>query len=216
MLAAAVALHFAGAAVYAQQSSTSEYPQVAAASSLLNARAPQPARAGQFSLDVYLGNTTPVSLRTGMPLGGGLSLRRSLGSGPLVLGARVGATESAEATRDWQLTHVGALAGATLGLEWRRGRGLFRSELVLGAMLVEQLGDRQQLERRKAAGLPDLRRDGWSLGPFVSAEVSAAVELFKSWSAFVQLGPGFTVQRVSGRTIDRFLVSSGLGVGHAF
>lgn len=176
--------------------------------------APQAARA--LALEAFVWNASPVALRTGMVLGGGLGLRHAIGPDGPFFGGRLAFGSTSEATAQWNLTHLHGAAAVSGGLELRAGAGLLRGELGVGAMGIRQLGRRQQYERLKAAGVTDLDRDGWSFGPLVFLELGASVVFYEPWRAFVQLGPGFTVQRVSGGAASRWILQSGLGVGRAF
>lgn len=169
-----------------------------------------------LALEAFVWNTSPVALRTGMVFGGGLGLRQALGQGGLFLGGRFAFGSTSEATDQWNLTQLHGAATAGGGLELRAGAGLLRGELGVGAMGIRQLGRRQQYERLKAAGVTELERDGWSFGPFVFLELGASVVFYEPWRVFVQLGPGFTVQQVSGSAASRWILQSGLGVGRAF
>lgn len=195
---------------------------LAATLSASSAAADEPAgrlgapRPSTFSLDAFVWSTSPVALDSGLPLGGGLSLLRRVGDRGLFLGARVGLAESSLSTAVWNLTHVHALGALCSGAERRAGKGLFRVQVELGAMVVRQLGERQQIQRLSNAGLSDLKRGGWSSGPFAAAEIGAGVYFLDSWRAFVSLGPGVTVQKVAGARATRWLLTSALGVGRDF
>jgi hypothetical protein len=167
-------------------------------------------------LDAFVWTTTPVALEAGMVLGGGADARLPFGDHGLFLGARLAGGSTTEYTSEWKLNHLHGLASLDAGLERRLGAGSVRAQLGLGALLLVQRAERHQYDRLEAAGLSELRRDGWSLGPWIGAEVGAAVAFYDSWRLFVQLGPGVTVQQVGGARVVRWVVSSGLGVGRAF
>ncbi len=169
-----------------------------------------------LALEAFVWNTSPVALCTGMVFGGGLGLRHAIGQGGLFLGGRAAFGSTSEATAQWNLTHLHGVAAASGGFELRAGAGLLRGELGVGAMGIRQIGRRQQYERLKATGIGDLERDGWSFGPLVFLELGASVVFYEPWRVFVQLGPGFTVQQVSGSAASRWILQSGLGVGRAF
>ncbi len=210
MIAVALGTSAAASSAHAQEQASA--PLAATAGPLVPA---DPDR--RLGLDAFLWTTTPVALRTGMALGGGLDLRRAIGDSGLFLGARLAGASTSEATAEWTLRHIHGLLSLDGGIERRIGAGVLRAELGVGAMVVGQLGQRQQYERLKAAGLTDdLRRDGWSLGPWASLDLGAAIVVYDPWRVFVQLGPAFTVQRVAGNSSSRWIFSSGLGVGRAF
>jgi hypothetical protein len=177
--------------------------------------APGKAAPSRAAADAFIWSCSPIALRTGLVLGGGTELRRKIGAGGLFLGARLALGRTSEATRQWDLSHLNGLASAAFGAEQRLGVGILRAQLGIGVLGIYQLAQRIQYERMLAAGLPGLKHDGWSFGPWASTELGAAVVFYDAWELFVQLGPGFTAQRVSGKTLSRWVLSSGLGIGRA-
>ena len=167
-------------------------------------------------IHAFLWTTTPVALKTGLVLGGGADVRRSLGESGFFVGARLAAGETSEATQDWSLTHVHMLAAAVGGYEKQVGIGLLQAQLELGVLGIRQIGKHQQYNRLAADGVAGLERNGWSFGPWLTAEVGAAVAIYDPWRLFLQLGPGLTVQRVEGSRGARFFLSASLGVSRAF
>ncbi len=178
--------------------------------------APSAAASEVVKIGAFVWSASPTALPTGALLGGGVQVRGALLQSGGYWGARLALARTSEASRDWQLTHLNLEAAASVGVEWRRGVGALSAQLSLGGLLIRQLGQRQQYDRLLAAGVADLRRDGWSLGPFVGAELGAEVAFYSPWSVQLRLGPGFTMQNVAGARLARWFLSSGLGVGRAF
>jgi hypothetical protein len=175
-----------------------------------------PAPVPPLAVHAFLWNTSPVALKTGLVLGGGIEARYRLGEHGLFVGARLAAGEASGATSDWTLTQVHMEASVAGGVEGRFGVGLMHAQLTVGTLGIRQIGKRQQYDRLATDNIEGLERDGWSWGPVVTLEVGAAVVFFDPWRVFLEIGPGFTVQNVEGSKVGRFLLSSALGVGYAF
>jgi hypothetical protein len=109
------------------------------------------------------------------------------------------------------------LAALAAGIEGRLGTvGRLRAQLDAGALVIRQNGERQQYDRLKAVGMTDLRRDGWSAGPYVGADLGLELAFEEPWRAVLLIGPAYTVQTVSGTREGRWLLSTALGVARAF
>ncbi len=194
--------------------------RVASAALLLATLVALPARARDASarttLEGFVWNTSPVALQTGLVTGGGAEMRRLFGSQGLFFGAELALGQSEEATNDWVLDDLDGLASVEVGLERTFGVGTLRASFSLGTLAVEQLGQRAQFDRLKAAGLHGLTRNAASIGPYAAVDLGAAIAFAGAWTFFVQLGPAFTVQKVAGQERSRWLLTSGLGVGRGF
>lgn len=180
--------------------------------------APRSSRAqadAPYAVQAFVWNTSGVAVRTGLVLGGGLEARRSFDHG-LFLGGRLAMGSMSESTADWDFTYLHLLACAAGGIEQRIGVGILQAQLDLGVLGIRQLGRHKQYDRLVADSVTGLDRNGWSFGPVASVELGAAVAFYGPWRAFLQLGPGFTVQRVGGNAVARWFFSSSLGVGRAF
>lgn len=161
--------------------------------------------------------TSPVALNPGLVLGGIAEGRRVLGGGPFYLGARLGIGGTSGSTEQWVLTHWHGLANAVAGVQARAGSvGLLRAQLEAGALVIRQIGERQQYQRLKNSGFSDLARDGWSSGPYVGLDLGLEVAFAAAWRAVLMLGPAYTAQTVDGSRTDHWLLATALGVGHAF
>ena len=173
-------------------------------------------RSARTSLDGFLWNTSPVALRTGLVTGGGAQLRRLFGGHGLFFGGQLALGQTEEATTEWTFDDLDTIACLTAGIEHSIGAGTLRATLGLGSLVVRQLGQRAQFQRLEAANVPDLTRDSWSVGPYAALDLGASIAFAGQWTLVVQLGPAFTLQRVSGQQRSRWLLTSGLGVGRGF
>lgn len=168
-----------------------------------------------WSADTFVWATSPVGFTTGMVLGGGLVVGRGVGPKGLLVGARLAAGSTSEATSEWKLEHVHVLVAANAGWGLEVGAARLFARLDVGALLLRQLGTRQQAERLKAAGI-EHERHAWSAGPWVGLDLGVSVTLREPWTLSLSVGPAFTAQRVAGETVARFVGQSTVGVGCAF
>jgi hypothetical protein len=183
------------------------------------ARAQEPEESPQLGrtvVEAYLWNTSPVALKTGLVVGAGAELRRSVGEGGLFVGARLAVGGTTEYGAEWVLEHIHTVAGAQVGFAKALGAAQLWGQLGAGVLVIRQLGQRAQYERLSAAGITNLRRDGWAAGPYLSGELGVGVVFTGAWLLRVHLGPAFTVVTVAGVSTPHWVLESGLGVGRAF
>jgi hypothetical protein len=147
----------------------------------------------QWQARLSVDTVTPVAL-PGLAIGGSADLSRQLFFGPLFAAVQASLTAASAANESWIIDHRQLVLAVALGARTRFGAGTVWGEAGAGALGIQEILSRHQLERIQMGNVGAGAQTSFASGPYAFAEVGVAVHIRGSVSAGVSAGP--TVSRI--------------------
>lgn len=171
---------------------------------------PTPWRA-YFGLNV----ARPSALGAGTSVGARVALERRL-EAPFFWTVR-GNGATASGTNAWRsLRHTELTLGGGLGGAWVKGPFRAASSLTADVIGLHATSERHEAERLRRLGLSATDGDGWTVGPGLTADVSAAIAVTRALELRVGGGAALTWLNVDQSVHGRVSPFAHAGIGHTF